>query len=587
MTSSRRRFTSIHPLRALARPSLLALAGGIAALAAAASDARAVVTEPDGEQVPKPLTMTEISTAASTNPLFPVVSLDALFAARSETVDWQADAQSKPDTFSPVCGFTAQLVLRGGGCAIDFGWYNVVPGHIPADAEIFPLITAAQIKALPLQAFEPGAGETLPGLSFAADSILADARYAGGLIGFATRGAQGTFCTQTHYSQQDLNLACSNCPTATDKHWISSIIYKSSVDQNGYYIAFEDLPMSTTSFAGDGQYKNDGDMNDFVFFVSGVTCPGGGKPCDTGMLGFCKQGVTQCQTGGKLICVPSFGPMPEKCDAIDNDCNGMVDDGNLCLAGQTCLHGKCVNPCGESEFPCPSGLTCKDGLCVDPVCGELTCPENQVCHAVLTAEGRVGACAGPCDGVTCPQGQVCHIGRCVDLCLNVTCPPDKVCRDGACVTKCQCLACDPGEACQDPTGKCVPQGCEAVTCPAGQVCSSGTCIDGCQGVVCPIGQSCKTGQCIDDPNAQTGPGGIINISTGSGGSSGGGSGKGGSGAVGTGGVTAPDGGAGGSSIERRTPPSCRCEVQPGDRGLSGLAFALALCASTLWRRRRR
>jgi hypothetical protein len=553
-----------------------------AALLGSPAAVRATVTEPSGLQVPQPQSPAEATAAAGLNVLFPLMTLDALFQARGEAINWQADAQSKPDTFSPVCSFTAQLVLRGGSCQIDFGWYNVVPNHVPLDAEIFPLITAAQIAALPLPAFEPGAGESLPGLTFSAGSILTSPRYTGGLIGFATRGTPGTVCTQTHYSQQDLNLACTTC-NAADNHWIASVIYKSVVDPNGYYLGFEDLPMSTTSFAGNGPQSNDGDMNDFVFFVTGVTCPGGGRPCDTGMQGFCREGVQECQTGGAIICRPSFGPMPEVCDAIDNDCNGQVDDGDhLCDRGFVCYRGRCVGPCGDTEFPCTGGLVCVNDVCVDRACAEVVCPDGQTCHSQMGVDGPMGVCAGPCDGVKCPIGQECHIGRCVDPCAGVTCAADRVCQNGACVPKCLCLACDVDFACQESTGKCVSKGCETQNCRTGDICVNGACIDGCQGVVCPSGQQCVLAQCVDGP-PQTTTGG------GGGGAGGGSAGRGGAGGGrgGAGGAANPDAGSGdGGGIVRRTPPSCRCEMQPGETGVKPMMMCMAVVGLILARRRR-
>ena len=51
-----------------------------------------------------------------------------------------------------------------------------------------------------------------------------------------------------------------------------------------YYIAFEDLPMPASGWKDDGC---DGDFNDFVFYVTGLDCEGGGVDCPTGMPGVC------------------------------------------------------------------------------------------------------------------------------------------------------------------------------------------------------------------------------------------------------------------------------------------------------------
>jgi surface antigen len=56
--------------------------------------------------------------------------------------------------------------------------------------------------------------------------------------------------------------------------------------------------------------------------------PGGGNvSCDTGALGPCAEGRVRC-IGGNTACRPLVEPSPETCDAVDDDCNGAVDDGH-------------------------------------------------------------------------------------------------------------------------------------------------------------------------------------------------------------------------------------------------------------------
>jgi alpha-tubulin suppressor-like RCC1 family protein len=54
--------------------------------------------------------------------------------------------------------------------------------------------------------------------------------------------------------------------------------------------------------------------------------PGGTQLCSTGMWGVCSDGVTYC-TGSELHCVQKVAASSEVCDAKDNDCNGLTDDG--------------------------------------------------------------------------------------------------------------------------------------------------------------------------------------------------------------------------------------------------------------------
>jgi len=57
--------------------------------------------------------------------------------------------------------------------------------------------------------------------------------------------------------------------------------------------------------------------------------PGGGIPCNTGLLGVCAAGTTACQ-GGAVMCIQNVQPLQEICgDGLDNDCNGIVDNGCL------------------------------------------------------------------------------------------------------------------------------------------------------------------------------------------------------------------------------------------------------------------
>ncbi|MBI5526202.1 MAG: hypothetical protein HY897_07690 [Deltaproteobacteria bacterium] len=257
--------------------------------------------------------------------------------------------------------------------------------------------------------------------------------------------------------------------------------------------------------------------------------PGGGKPCATGQPGVCAFGTTRCE-GGKTVCVPDKSPSPEACDGLDNNCNGVVDEGtrNACgLCGdvpdeecngldedcngpaddgaecgdpaEKCINGECVGRCVNNE--CPSGMVCKTAgsggtgyYCLSP-CNGVKCDPPYLCD-----EGT-GTCYDPCTDKQCESGKRCMDGNCVAQdCRDSGCPEGMICANGNCqVDPCNVTGCPAGQVCE--MGKCEPS-CAAVSCPVGKTCRGGACVeDPCSYVGCPAGKYCKDGRCVDDPCA--------------------------------------------------------------------------------------
>lgn len=437
-------------------------------------------------------------------------TLQGLFKFRGEKLDQVKDARTSPGYFSPVCGFSGQLLLRGGDCEVTFGWYNVDDPNsttAPAPGDIHPFIplTGSTITK-DLQCLGPLNNGFCPLAWDAGDprdlsrrlwvpkvydsgSIKNDPKFGGKYVGFAFIGNPNSACKQTKYS-----LLGQNQKNAKDEPWVTTLIYQSTVDPEGFYMAFEDLAMSKEDWHSTGvpgnNAMNDGDFNDFVFYVSGISCQGGGMACDTGLPGACSVGRTDCAAEGTAgMCRPIITAGAELCDNVDNDCNGMVDDGEgLCAADQVCDKGTCVAACGTGEFRCDPGFTCKTGHCIEDACADMMCAAGQAC--------RNGMCMNACDGVVCPSGQECQLGRCIDPCKAVTCTAGKVCERGLCVSDCHCRGCPAGLACQE-AGQCVDPKCATVDCSSmpGTKCVGGVCVDPCAGVMCPGGAQCKDGSC--------------------------------------------------------------------------------------------
>jgi len=487
-------------------------------------------------------------------------------------IDAVATATISQETFNPLCELTFTVVARGASYKNTFGWYEVKRDS--SGAPMAPMLSELHVflgcndaigttKTLTIP---PGVAEI--GFFLANNGNSCVATQDDPLGPTLTMQPNNMFLSQRQFNSDGNN----------GDNLIHLLVWQSHANPNAFYFGWEDQK-------GGG----DNDFEDLLTYVTGIQCAGGGEPCQLeGEAGVCGDGVQQCRDG-KLTCVPTQTPSPEKCNGLDDDCSGETDEGDLCDAGEVCVHGRCEPKCGTGEFRCASGDVCVKGVCIQESCANKECPDGSVC--------RDGTCEAACDGVVCPYGAACRRGVCVDACEGVECDPGFACEArlgsdgetlvGVC-SSCDCRGCGDGLSCAEHL--CVEDACKDKTCDAGSHCVAGDCVDNCADARCPSGQMCAAGSCVADPNA--GDGGASN---GDGGDDGGGGtlnpgvgafGGNGNGGGGTNGSDAGRNNGSGGSIEAK---GCGCAV-PGrssPQRTPALLLGLLLAAAGRVRARRR
>jgi len=139
--------------------------------------------------------------------------------------------------------------------------------------------------------------------------------------------------------------------------------------------------------------------------------PGLGTACVTGNLGECSSGLTRCENA-ELVCEQQTQVADETCDELDNDCDGESDEDFPGLLGP--CDDEDADLCARGELRCDAisgGTVCVGDLASEEVCNFIDDDCDGVIDNgidVLTDISNCGGC-----GVICPNpGPECVDGAC-------------------------------------------------------------------------------------------------------------------------------------------------------------------------------
>lgn len=215
-------------------------------------------------------------------------------------------------------------------------------------------------------------------------------------------------------------------------------------------------------------------------------------PCYSGSdgtqkLGICKGGNQTCAEGVlSLKCSGQVTPATEGCNGLDDNCDGIVDEGcatcdpSQCDDSNVCTNEKCDGntcknmPVGDGagctdNNPCTDSDACSGGKCTPGPIKD--CSDNNPCTEDV-CDPKSGGCknspkSGPCtDGDPCTTDDACDAGSCKSgspkSCDDGDQCTKDMCQSGNCKHEAICL-CKAATDCDDKNS-CTDEACEGGAC---------------------------------------------------------------------------------------------------------------------------
>lgn len=140
------------------------------------------------------------------------------------------------------------------------------------------------------------------------------------------------------------------------------------------------------------------------------------QACDNAGMGVCSKGSKTCLGGQWTGCRSATARSSERCDGLDNDCDGVVDNASACSGGTRCVSTSQGYRCVD----CLSDAECGSNHCVNNRCAECAsaqdCPDpgdckQRACSAAGVCEPKAAPSTTTCQGAQAAPG-VCRAGSC-------------------------------------------------------------------------------------------------------------------------------------------------------------------------------